>query len=253
MRIGAPLLASLATLLLSVPAVAQNNAALVAKAREIHRRVITMDTHDDIPRNFGTAEANPCQSMDRRQVDIPKMRQGGLECRVLRRVCRSGPAHAGGQRQRQSAGDGQVPRHPRHGGEAVPAADPDRVSPCGREAHHRQRPAGHGHRSGKRLHHRRRRLTPQNLLRPRGSLSHPRAHVQQRHRGLVDGSLRSRMERPLPVRRERRCRDEPAGHDGGRLAHLEGRGAARHARLEGARDRVALVHARAGRRAPQHG
>jgi len=50
----------------------------VALAREIHERTITMDTHDDIPDNFGSAEANPCQPMDR-QVDIPKMRDGGLD------------------------------------------------------------------------------------------------------------------------------------------------------------------------------
>ncbi len=48
------------------------------RAREIHRRVITIDTHDDIPFNFATAELNPCQPTSR-QVDIPKMLQGGLD------------------------------------------------------------------------------------------------------------------------------------------------------------------------------
>lgn len=52
--------------------------ALVAKAREIHDRVLTIDTHDDIPFNFGTAEYNACQALDR-QVDVPKMRDGGLD------------------------------------------------------------------------------------------------------------------------------------------------------------------------------
>jgi len=50
----------------------------VASAREIHDRVLTMDTHDDIPGNFGTAEYNACLAMDR-QVDVPAMREGGLD------------------------------------------------------------------------------------------------------------------------------------------------------------------------------
>jgi len=52
--------------------------ATIAKAREIHSRVLTIDTHDDIPFNFGTAEYNACQALDR-QVDVPKMREGGLD------------------------------------------------------------------------------------------------------------------------------------------------------------------------------
>jgi membrane dipeptidase len=58
---------------------AESEAALIARARAIHERVITMDTHDDIPNNFGSDEANPCRDMPNRQVDIPKMRQGGLD------------------------------------------------------------------------------------------------------------------------------------------------------------------------------
>lgn len=52
--------------------------AMVARARAIHQRVITMDTHDDIPANFGTPEVNPCENLDR-QVDVPAMREGGLD------------------------------------------------------------------------------------------------------------------------------------------------------------------------------
>lgn len=50
----------------------------VAVAREIHEHVITMDSHDDIPGNFGTADYNACMAMDR-QVDVPAMREGGLD------------------------------------------------------------------------------------------------------------------------------------------------------------------------------
>jgi membrane dipeptidase len=51
---------------------------LIAKARGIHERVITIDTHDDIPSNFATAEVDPGVRGDR-QVDLPKMEAGGLD------------------------------------------------------------------------------------------------------------------------------------------------------------------------------
>jgi membrane dipeptidase len=50
---------------------------LVERARRIHGAVITIDTHDDIPFNFA-AEVDPCTG-SRMQVDLPKMRQGGLD------------------------------------------------------------------------------------------------------------------------------------------------------------------------------
>jgi membrane dipeptidase len=52
--------------------------ALVARARELHRRVLTIDTHDDIPSNFATPEVDPGVRGER-QVDLPKMREGGLD------------------------------------------------------------------------------------------------------------------------------------------------------------------------------
>jgi membrane dipeptidase len=55
-----------------------NDDALIARAREIHESVITIDTHDDIPPNFATAEVDPGVRGDR-QVDIPKMQEGGLD------------------------------------------------------------------------------------------------------------------------------------------------------------------------------
>jgi len=52
--------------------------ALVARARGIHDRVITLDTHADInPRDF-TRERNYTQRLDN-QVNIPKMVEGGLD------------------------------------------------------------------------------------------------------------------------------------------------------------------------------
>jgi membrane dipeptidase len=52
--------------------------ALVKRARAIHERVITLDTHDDInPENF-TAAKNYTQRLDT-QVNLPKMFEGGLD------------------------------------------------------------------------------------------------------------------------------------------------------------------------------
>ena len=51
---------------------------LVEKARAIHERVITIDTHDDIPFNFASPEVDPGVRGDR-QVDIEKMEEGGLD------------------------------------------------------------------------------------------------------------------------------------------------------------------------------
>lgn len=51
---------------------------LEARARAIHGRVITIDTHDDISPNFATPESDPGQR-EGRQVTLPKMREGGLD------------------------------------------------------------------------------------------------------------------------------------------------------------------------------
>src|SRR5215213_52882 len=74
-------LAALA-LLVFAPALAQSqsgaDAALVQKARAIHDRVITLDTHNDIePDNF-TRQKNYTQRLNT-QVNIPKMVDGGLD------------------------------------------------------------------------------------------------------------------------------------------------------------------------------
>ncbi|HEX6316565.1 MAG TPA: dipeptidase [Gemmatimonadaceae bacterium] len=61
---------------------AQNPAEVVARARGIHDRVITLDTHVDInPANF-TAERNYTQRLDN-QVNLPKMVEGGLDVAFL--------------------------------------------------------------------------------------------------------------------------------------------------------------------------
>jgi membrane dipeptidase len=54
-----------------------SDADLVARARAIHARVITIDTHKDIPDNFATADADP-KSMNA-QVNLEKMKAGGYD------------------------------------------------------------------------------------------------------------------------------------------------------------------------------
>ena len=55
-----------------------DDAALVAKARRIHRHVITLDTHNDIePSNF-TPECNYTMRLTT-QVNLPKMVEGGMD------------------------------------------------------------------------------------------------------------------------------------------------------------------------------
>jgi membrane dipeptidase len=53
-------------------------ADLDAVARGIHARVLTVDTHDDIPFDFATPTVDP-GVRGGRQVDLPRMREGGLD------------------------------------------------------------------------------------------------------------------------------------------------------------------------------
>ncbi|HJQ37387.1 MAG TPA: dipeptidase [Thermoanaerobaculia bacterium] len=58
-------------------AAASADDALVARARAIHARAITIDTHVDIPDNFATPEADPLTRTA--QVNLQKMKTGGLD------------------------------------------------------------------------------------------------------------------------------------------------------------------------------
>jgi membrane dipeptidase len=78
------LLASLALGLVTLPLAAQDDAALIARARAIHDRVMTLDTHVDIsPTAFRRDSANYVTGVARNQVDIPKMEAGGLDAAFL--------------------------------------------------------------------------------------------------------------------------------------------------------------------------
>jgi len=57
---------------------ADAESALVERARGIHERVITLDTHDDINPDDFTAERNYTTDLGN-QVNLPKMEEGGLD------------------------------------------------------------------------------------------------------------------------------------------------------------------------------
>ena len=62
----------------AAPAAQETEAALAARARAIHDRVLTIDTHDDIGLDFATADVD-LGVRGTRQVDLPKMEEGGLD------------------------------------------------------------------------------------------------------------------------------------------------------------------------------
>jgi membrane dipeptidase len=68
----------IAAMLLQTSAAQTNDAALIAKAKGIHERVLKLDTHNDIePANF-TADCNYTMRLTT-QVNIPKMVEGGMD------------------------------------------------------------------------------------------------------------------------------------------------------------------------------
>jgi membrane dipeptidase len=76
--------APLVLAILVLPLAAQDDPALVARARKIHERVMTLDTHVDIsPTAFRRDSANYVTGIARNQVDLPKMEAGGLDAAFL--------------------------------------------------------------------------------------------------------------------------------------------------------------------------
>jgi membrane dipeptidase len=55
----------------------ESEASLIARAHAIHSKIITIDTHKDIPDNFATAAADP-KTMPA-QVNLDKMKAGGYD------------------------------------------------------------------------------------------------------------------------------------------------------------------------------
>ena len=74
----------LAAMLLAWPAHAETDAELIARAHGIHDRVLTIDTHVDIPANFGSDAYDMMKPGPRgQQVHLPTMIEGGLDATFL--------------------------------------------------------------------------------------------------------------------------------------------------------------------------
>lgn len=83
---AAALLAAAVLVSTAAPLAAQQLAdpALEAKARAIHDRVMTLDTHVDInPVSFQAGQPNYAERLPRTQVDLAKMEAGGLDAVFL--------------------------------------------------------------------------------------------------------------------------------------------------------------------------
>ncbi|MDX2141815.1 MAG: dipeptidase [Rhodospirillaceae bacterium] len=73
-----------AVLAFGAAAQAETDAELIARARGIHDRVITVDTHVDIPANYGTDAYDPMKPGPRgQQVHLPTQFEGGLDATFL--------------------------------------------------------------------------------------------------------------------------------------------------------------------------
>ncbi len=73
----------LALSILGGAAFAQNDADLIARAKAIQSRIMTVDTHVDIPFNFGTAYDMMKPGPRGQQVHLPTMISGGLDAPFL--------------------------------------------------------------------------------------------------------------------------------------------------------------------------
>jgi len=77
-RLYAPLLLIAALVFTGCQPAEETEEEMIERARGIHERVITLDTHDDINVSNFTEERNYTMDLPT-QVNIPKMREGGLD------------------------------------------------------------------------------------------------------------------------------------------------------------------------------
>ena len=78
-------------------ATAETTEELIARARGIHDRVVTVDTHVDIPPTFATSAYDPMKPGPRgQQVHIPTMIEGGLDATFIIVFVGQGPRNTAG-------------------------------------------------------------------------------------------------------------------------------------------------------------
>jgi membrane dipeptidase len=94
--VASSVLAACAACVATSPRAAPSDDALAARARAIHDRVMTLDTHVDIdPDNFLPGEVNYAQRLTT-QVDLTKMEQGGLDAVFFSIYVGQGPLDSAG-------------------------------------------------------------------------------------------------------------------------------------------------------------
>jgi len=89
------LIIGLVSLLPATLAAQATDDALVTKARAIHDRVITLDTHNDIEPAYFTATCNYTERLTT-QVNLPKMQEGGLDVSFMVVYVGQGPLNPAG-------------------------------------------------------------------------------------------------------------------------------------------------------------
>ncbi|HWF10614.1 MAG TPA: membrane dipeptidase, partial [Bryobacteraceae bacterium] len=86
----AALLALPAALFFGTGSAQSTDAALIARAKEIHSRIITLDTHNDIDAANFTADCNYKMRLST-QVNLPKMVEGGMDVSFMIAYVGQGP------------------------------------------------------------------------------------------------------------------------------------------------------------------
>jgi membrane dipeptidase len=91
-------------LLLSGTALAETKVISEAEARALHQQILTIDTHVDIGRGYATHLLDP-GGFTKAQVDLPKMRAGGLDAVFLIVYTGQGPLTTEGYQQAASTAE----------------------------------------------------------------------------------------------------------------------------------------------------
>lgn len=127
---------------LSLPAGAAEDPALIERARALHQRMVTVDTHVDIPPNFATDAYDFVTAGKRgQQVQIPTMIEGGLTAPFLIVYVAQGPCTTTGYARaladaftKFAAIHQIVDQHPAQLGLATSAAEVRQIAASGRKA-----------------------------------------------------------------------------------------------------------------------
>ncbi len=124
----------------SLNAAPLEDAALEARARAVHDKVIALDTHVDIPLDYATAAVDP-GGFTKGQVDLPKMRAGGLDAAFFIVFTPQGPLTDEGYAKaheiastRLSAIHRMIGAYPKEIALASSAADARKIARSGRKA-----------------------------------------------------------------------------------------------------------------------